>query len=134
MSWSIGEIGRAHALASKINTTLRTQGKCIEPEETLIVAILDSMPVNTVVQINAAGSQKINTTLRTQGKCIEPEETFRQSIFSQIVAILDSMPVNTVVQINAVGSQAKVDYQDPSKGDINFLTLEIKPFWNGFVE
>src|ERR1700758_5741504 len=63
MSWSIGAVGKAPAVAAKIAADI-ARIKCTEPEETIKNTVGDAlaralavMPPNMAVRVDAAGSQ-----------------------------------------------------------------------------
>lgn len=63
MSWSFHAIGKPAAVAAKAAEQLSAM-KCSEPEETIknnvaasIVAMCEAMPTNSVVRVEANGSQ-----------------------------------------------------------------------------
>jgi hypothetical protein len=63
MSWNVGRIGRAAAVAKALAEDF-AQIKCVEPEETVkngiaaaVAAALAGFPAGEVVQVSANGSQ-----------------------------------------------------------------------------
>ncbi|MDE2097867.1 MAG: hypothetical protein KGL39_11510 [Patescibacteria group bacterium] len=67
MSWSVGAIGKAPAVAARIESEFSRYGACSDPEEgvkqsarkTLAVALAAQSP-DTVVKVSAAGSQSVD--------------------------------------------------------------------------
>lgn len=64
MSWSVGETGRASAVAKKIADDFAGMHKCAEPEETIKSAVakmiadaLAAFPPGEAVKVAASGSQ-----------------------------------------------------------------------------
>ena len=66
-------------------------------------------------------------------KCIEPEESIKANVVEIVKQALGAMPPGSIVEVIASGSQSNIDYNDPSKGATNQLSVSIKPLW-GFVE
>jgi hypothetical protein len=64
MSWSVGETGKARAVAKKLAADFAGMGACSEPEETIKKAVasalamaLAAFPPNEAVKVTAGGSQ-----------------------------------------------------------------------------
>lgn len=66
-------------------------------------------------------------------KCKEPEEGIKSTVVEIVATACNAMPEGSAVEVTASGSMQCVDYNDPSKGNTNQLTVSIKPLF-GFVE
>lgn len=74
MSWSVNAIGRAHAVAAKVDKEL-ANSRCSEPEETLkgiigsaIAAALAAFPSDYAVKVVAMGSQSCPSAANPEEK------------------------------------------------------------------
>ena len=72
MSWSVSAVGKPPAVLASIETQF-SQSSCAEPEETVrqgaravIRAALEAQRPDSIVQVNASGSQQTTFNLETQ--------------------------------------------------------------------
>jgi hypothetical protein len=72
MSWSVAAIGKAAAVAAKIEQDFAGMGKCAEPEETVkqsaratLAASLAAQDPTAVVKVSASGSQSTDYTTKS---------------------------------------------------------------------
>ena len=74
----------------------------------------------------------IATQFANGSPCKEPEEAIRQAAKATIDTALAAISPDYAVEVNASGSMSLTDWNDPSKGGANTLTIQITPKY-GFV-